>query len=237
MGRGRGRGKATPPSRTSSRTRTRSATVAVDEDPIEDVAAEESEESVTASGEPSSLIIPFEGEEEEVERGGGRGGRRGRKRKATTNDTPHVDVPASPDSKRGNTELQCNCKQGTNVPLSKQGNLRRRDTLKASSRYSPPPVVTRTRGSNRMFPSTGQSRYVIDADAADSSTTLTPSSAKSSETVATGASRRKSLGVRNTGSVSVVSNSTVTENLEAKTEGDQIVVQLPDGTQKNVCLF
>lgn len=64
-----------------------------------------------------------------------------------------------------------------------------------------------------------------------------PSSAKSSDTVATGASRRKSLGVRNTSTVSVVSNSTVTENLEAKTEGDQIVVQLPDGTQKNVSLL
>ena len=108
------------------------------------------------------------------------------------------------------------------------GSLRRRDTLKSTSRYSPPPATTRVRGANRSFPSTSQSKYVIDADADTGTTTVTATPKPDGPTPS--ASRRKSLGVRN------VSNTVNTvENLEAtKSDEGKIVVTLPDGSQKNV---
>lgn len=103
------------------------------------------------------------------------------------------------------------------------GSLRRRDTLKSTSRYSPPPAPSRARGSNRSFPSTNQSRYVIDADA--ESTNTSPKI----DAPAPSVNRRKSLGFRN------VNNTVSVENLEVtKSEDDKVIVTLPDGSVKKV---
>ena len=120
------------------------------------------------------------------------------------------------------------------------GSLRRRDTLKASSRYSPPPPApTRSRGTNRIFPSTSHSNHTIDADATEEATPVAPVTTIKTEAVAapTGSSRRKSLGLRNT-TANATTVVTTVENIEiSKKDGDQIVLQLKDGTQQSVCLL
>ena len=112
--------------------------------------------------------------------------------------------------------------------MAQGGSLRRRDTLKSTSRYSPPPVKTRVRGANRSFPSTSQSKYVIDADNDDNAST-----SKGDGVSTPAASRRKSLGLRNTSNtVNTVDNLEVT-----KSDENKIVVTLPDGSQKNVIIL
>ena len=109
--------------------------------------------------------------------------------------------------------------------MAQGGSLRRRDTLKSTSRYSPPPTHTRIRGLNRTFPSTNQSKYVIDADVDNTITTPKPDTPVS-------VNRRKSLGFRNITTVSTVENLEIT-----KSEDDKIVVTLPDGSVKKVSVI
>lgn len=91
-------------------------------------------------------------------------------------------------------------------------------------------MTTRVRGTNRLFPSTSQSKYVIDADAVDI-TSLPIKSESPTPIPITTTNRRKSLGVRN---VTVSAVDTAVEAAKSDDNSQTLVVTLPDGSQKEV---
>lgn len=196
-GRGRGRGAASVTPTSTRVTRTRSSASA------DEIVTPKEEILNNVTDEKANVSV------NDVEMRDVQPKRRGRKRKSELLLEERY-LPASDPTKRG--------------IIAQGGSLRRRDTLKSTARYSPPPAATRSKTGRGSITIPNTPKIVIDADS-DNSTG--PSLTTKSTDTSTPVNRRKSLGIQR------IANSTVTveENIDdVKPVEKTIEIELPDGT-------